>query len=182
MRSVVHQSQSGAYSPWWRRVLAELIDFAVVAVIASLLLLAIGEHSLWYPHSGHLTGKDIIARYVAVDLAALLYYPILMRYTDGQTIGKQLLRIRVVRADGYRMSLTRAAWRDFVIKFVVLDLVWLLPFLGSALGESVFVVNGLWPLLDRENRALHDMIAQTCVVRVAPAIGQDMPEIVGDVG
>jgi uncharacterized RDD family membrane protein YckC len=169
------------YSAWWRRVIAELVDFTIVTAITSLLLLVVGEHALWYRQGGHLASNAVFVRYIAVDLAALLYYPLLMWHLDGQTIGKRLLRIRVVRTDGRRMSLSRATWREFVLKFVVLDLVGLLPRVGLAFGEIVFLLDGLWPLWDPENRALHDMLAGTRVVRSTSVVRRSMSEIVSDV-
>jgi uncharacterized RDD family membrane protein YckC len=178
----VNKLLNNPYARWWRRVIAELVDLTIVAAITSVLLLVVGEHGLWYTQGGHLASKTVIVRYVAVDLAALLYYPLLVRHTDGQTVGKRLLSIRVIRTDGRRMSLTSATWREIGLKFVVLDLVGLLPLLGLGFGEIVFLSDGLWPLWDRESRALHDMLAGTRVVGVTPAIGRERPEVVSDVG
>lgn len=169
-------------APWWRRVVAELCDLTIVAVIASLLLFMEQEPLWWHTYNGHLAAGDIAMRYIAVDIAALLYYPVLVWHLDGQTIGKRLLQIRVIRADLHRMSLLRATWREVVIKFMLLDLVSILPIVGFSLGEIIFLANGLWPLWDRENRALHDMLARTRVIRVAKAISHENREIVSDVG
>jgi uncharacterized RDD family membrane protein YckC len=156
----------GLLSPWWRRVVAELIDLTFVAVIANGLLFIMGEHPWWYMHGGHVVSADIIAREFTVALAALLYYPMLMVHTDGQTLGKKVLGIRVVRTDGNHMSLSRAAWREVALKFVLLGLVGSAPLVGLLISELLFWADGLWPLWDRENRALHDMLAGTRVVRV----------------
>jgi uncharacterized RDD family membrane protein YckC len=168
-------------SPWWRRVCAELIDVGIVAIVTIFLLLIVGEHPLWYTHHGHLSTHSIAVRYVVAVIAALLYYPPLVRYTDGQTLGKRLLRIRVIRTDSRHMSLAFAALREVGIKIVLLDLITILPIVGAALSLLIVWADILWPLWDRENRALHDMLVGTRVIRIASAVSHNTQEVVGDV-
>ena len=76
--------------------------------------------------------------------------------TQGQTIGKRLLGLRIVRPDGKRASLARLLGARYGIGYVI---------------GMVPVVGGLYGLLDsllifRESRqCLHDNIADTIVVR-----------------
>jgi uncharacterized RDD family membrane protein YckC len=90
-------------------------------------------------------------------LASLLYFPAIMRATDGRTLGKMATRIRVVRTDRKAMSFTRAAWREAIVKAV--------PSLLPGLFFIVALLDDLWPLWDPQNRAIHDMLAGTRVVR-----------------
>jgi uncharacterized RDD family membrane protein YckC len=92
-------------------------------------------------------------------VSALLYYPVLMRATNGRTLGKLVTGIRAVRTDHQPMSFARAAWREVVVKTMVLAGV---PYAGVLLE----LVDGLWPLWDPEHRAIHDMLAGTRVVRL----------------
>jgi uncharacterized RDD family membrane protein YckC len=90
---------------------------------------------------------------------SLLYAPLLMAHTNGQTVGKLALRIRVIRTDGRPMDVAWSALREVGVKGV-----------GTALANSVTfglaqVADYLWPLWDEENRALHDMVCRTRVVR-----------------
>ncbi len=81
----------------------------------------------------------------------------------GQTLGKQLFRLRVVCGDRERspVSPRRATARELLVKA---------PFwTGSA--SLVFVpaiVNGVWSIFDPERRGLQDRAAGTRVVRVPP--------------
>ncbi len=68
---------------------------------------------------------------------------------NGQTLGKQLLGIRVVRDDGEPVGLGTALGRDLVAK--------------PALGILTLGLDFLWPLGERERRALHDKAARTHV-------------------
>jgi uncharacterized RDD family membrane protein YckC len=56
------------------------------------------------------------------------------------------------------MTLVRAAIREVVVE---LGLFGLTPFINPFLST----VDGLWPLWDKENRAIHDALARTRVVR-----------------
>lgn len=175
----VDQSHTGSskmawntLSPWWRRAAAELIDLTIVAVISNLLLLIVGDHP------GRVASE---ARYITLDLAVVIYYPVLVWRTGGQTFGKMLLKICVVRKDRSRMGLAQAAWREAMVKFILLRLLLAVPTIGSVGGGLVILADVLWPLWDRENRALHDMLVGTRVIRLAPAVSHNAQEVVGDV-
>jgi uncharacterized RDD family membrane protein YckC len=99
---------------------------------------------------------------VVVYLAAIgLYAPLLMARggaANGQTWGKQIVGIRVVRDKGGDVDFGYAFLREVVVE-------WLL--FGVIGGSFVIptLLDWLWPLWDDENRALHDMIVSSHVVR-----------------
>lgn len=66
----------------------------------------------------------------------------------GRTVGKGIVGLRVVRADGSALSGRGALWRTLAFPLSILTLG--LGFVGI--------------LVDREHRALHDLIAGTAVV------------------
>jgi uncharacterized RDD family membrane protein YckC len=80
---------------------------------------------------------------------------------NGQSIGKRLVGIKVVRKDGSRASFARI----FLLRNVVNTLPGLLPYVGL-LYQLV-----LDPVLiyQPSRRCVHDMIADTIVVRCKPA-------------
>jgi uncharacterized RDD family membrane protein YckC len=152
------------FSPWWRRVVVEIIDVALVVIIANVLLVVAGEHPWWNMFHAHATSRSTVLNGASFVLAGLLYYPVLMRRTDGRTLGKIALGIQVVRTDDRAMSMVRAVWREVVVKSVLLGLLGALPLVGVVVSQIYFLADGLWPLWDRESRALHDMLAGTRVV------------------
>jgi len=155
--------QRRVLAPWWRRVVALCVDAIAIAVIANVLLLIAGFHPYW--QGRHLDTSNLTARYVTGFVAALCYLPLIVRYTDGQTLGKLLLRIRVIRLDARPMSLVLGLWREVVVKIAIIDLLALIPTAGGAVSFIAFAFDGLCPLWDSENRALHDMLAGTRVVK-----------------
>lgn len=160
---MVSSDVMAALARWWRRVVALCVDAIATAVIANGLLLIAGFHPYW--QGRHLDTSNLIARYVAGFVAAVCYFPPIVRYTDGQTLGKLLLKSRVIRVDARPMSLALGLWREVVIKIAIIDLLALIPAAGGVVGFVAFALDGSWPLWDSENRALHDMLAGTRVVR-----------------
>ncbi|HJV94825.1 MAG TPA: RDD family protein [Albitalea sp.] len=76
--------------------------------------------------------------------------------TRGQTVGKMLLGIRIVRSDGERASFGRLVGLRYGVGFLINAI----PFIGGLYG----LVDSL--LIFRESRqCLHDNIADTIVVR-----------------
>ncbi len=80
----------------------------------------------------------------------------------GQTPGKQIVGIRVIRDDGSPSGWGYTFLREFVIKFL------LVGFLTEATFGIARLVDYLWPLWDRAEKmqTLHDKLLGTLVVRV----------------
>ena len=77
---------------------------------------------------------------------------------NGQT-RKQWVGIRVVRDEGQPFDLGAGLLRQLVVIQLLFGVV------GSAFGGIPWIVDMLWPLWEDENRALHDLIVKTHVVR-----------------
>jgi uncharacterized RDD family membrane protein YckC len=131
---------------WWQRVGAALLDGLIVGIPIAAVALAVE------PALGILLGF----------VAALTYYPLLMMRqgdANGQTLGKQITGIRVVQESDERFTYGPAALREFAIKNLLFGTV------GGFFLAIPTLLDYLWPLWDDENRALHDMLASTRVVR-----------------
>jgi uncharacterized RDD family membrane protein YckC len=150
-------------APWPSRVLAWLIDSVIVGIFAAVILIAGARAAGADLHldtaSQALPTGTIVAMLAAAAIAMLLYAPAVMVRTNGQTLGKLAAGIRVIRTDGRPMDFGRAALREVVIKSIAFPA-------ASTLSYGVAgIADYLWPLWDRERRALHDYVAQTRVVR-----------------
>jgi uncharacterized RDD family membrane protein YckC len=169
----IHANLSG----WWPRVGATLLDGLFVLVLnAPTLGVAIAVaaggglhvHTTVTGHATYTLTHEMKVVAVIAGLAylasALLYAPLLLRREgrhNGQTWGKQLLSIRVIRDSGAPVDLGTALLREVVAKLVILSALGFVPIVGSFASFVWY----LWPLWDGSNRAPHDMIAHTHVLR-----------------
>jgi uncharacterized RDD family membrane protein YckC len=137
---------------WWRRAGAAVIDGLIIGVPAvALLALALGSVG-----DGFWSAVLTVLLWCAVAmLVAILYAPLMMARTNGRTLGRSAVGIRVARVDGAPMGVKRALLREVAIK-------WGLTLLTLGLFA---IVDVLWPLWDEQNRALHDLLARTRVIR-----------------
>jgi len=81
---------------------------------------------------------------------------IILVHRYGQTIGKKLVGIRVVRKDGSRASLGRIFWLRNVVNA--------LPSMIPVVGGFYFFIDSLF-IFTESNQCLHDKIADTIVIK-----------------
>lgn len=143
-----------------RRLGAQLLDGVFMFLIFGMLAAVAGVAAVLAGFD--LDGIDpermgLLAGLVIAPLWIVINLPLLRH---GQTIGKKLLRIRIVRPDGSPAGIPRIVFLRFA-PFWILNLV---PVLGRIIG----LVDSL--AIFRENhRCLHDDIAGTIVVSDDPA-------------
>ena len=139
-----------------RRWLAIIIDGLIVAVMT--LLLAGAGGAFWTIETALLSDEAAqisaaIAQFqndvLRVNLlVSALYNVAFMRLFNGQTLGKILLKLRVVKKNGKRISILDAIMRN-VFGYTI---------------SGMFLLGYFWALLDREKQTWHDKLAGTVVV------------------
>jgi uncharacterized RDD family membrane protein YckC len=139
------------------RLLAWVVDIAIILLILQLL-------SLVFSLIGLLSAS------VAMAMLALSYFAVSIGYGiicewfwRGQTMGKRLLALRVVDADGLRLQFSQVAIRN------LLRAVDALPF--------CYFVGGLACWFNHRGQRLGDFAANTIVVRNAPAVEPDIDQL-----
>jgi len=159
-------ASSGRYAlaGWWERVGAALIDGIIITIGALLILAVFGAvFSVGFFASDETgTGAVIVGLMLgifAVAIVALLYAPLMMSRTNGKTLGRMAVGIRVMRADGGPMTFGFAMLREVAVKALLFGI------LSSITAGIASLLDVLWPLWDDENRALHDFIVNTRVVK-----------------
>lgn len=115
---------------FWVRVLAAIIDAIITGVAAAIL-----------------------ARFIPIpffgSLVSVVYYVVLTA-ARGQTIGKMVLHIKVVDAEGNIPNLRSVLLREV---------------LGKVISGLAFLLGYVWVAWDPRKRAWHDYIGGTYVVR-----------------
>ena len=157
----------GALASWGARLGATLIDFLILLVPAAILFVTVvgGAIGLSGDDEDVATGAVIVALLLFGLLFLviyLLYAPVLMARKgqhNGQTWGKQVVGIRVVRDNGQPFDFWYAALREIALKGLAVGIA------SSIIPLIPWFLNYFWPLWDDQNRALHDMAVSTHVVR-----------------
>ena len=151
------QSQLAEY---WQRVVALIVDSLIVGALSLLVLAAIG---VGFFADGDAGVGDFVVSLLLLTVffaaIALAYAPLIMARTNGQTPGKMLTGCRVVRVDGRRVTFGWAALREVLVKGLLLGVA------SSLSGGIAYIVDGVWPLVDGQNRALHDYVVDSRVVK-----------------
>ncbi len=147
------------HAGFWQRVVAFVGDCGLLGALAlPAAALGVFLDSLGVMQEGPSIGWTIALAALALGfLGAFIFYFPLLEARFGKTLGKHLVRIRVVRENGAPIGLGQAFVRRLSLYFKLLVL------------DALFV-----PFTDRNQRAL-DIIAKTVVAREpgekAPAWG-----------
>lgn len=133
----------------WKRLGAYLLD--VVALFAAMF------PAILVDSFGRGGGDRISAAaglLMLVGLVALLVIDLILLHRHGQTLGKRLCGIRIVRSNGRRTGLGRLFGLRYLLAQGVLGMVPLF-----SLIDTLFIFG-------QDKRCLHDLIADTIVVDV----------------
>jgi uncharacterized RDD family membrane protein YckC len=144
------------------RLAAVFVDWIIFSiplspsyVVAFRAVAQAGRFSVWNFWAAMATAGALFYVGLLIDLTLLAVVAVLV-YRNGQTIGKKLLGIKVVRTDGSRATLGRIFW----LRNVVNSLIRVVPMLGPLYGlVDVLMIFG------EARRCCHDYIADTIVIR-----------------
>ena len=131
---------------FWQRLAAFTVDIIAILFLATVAGYAIGIGGITTNLSPEREDfLDTVFGYFIV-----LFYFTLFTGWEGQTPGKMLFRLRVVRVTGEPIGYGRAFLRYIGYHIC---------FMTAGLGFALIAV-------DRNKRGLHDLIAGTCVIKV----------------
>src|SRR3982751_3745744 len=152
----VAQTGSGALAGRGRRLGATLID-GLIAGAAFGLIALVTPINVFNPTAGFSGIWGLLLINVVLGFILFLVIHGYLIATRGQTVGKALLKIRIVRSDGSAASFPRIVG---------------LRYLPTSIVAPIPLVGGLYALVDsllifrQSRRCLHDNIADTIVVTV----------------
>jgi uncharacterized RDD family membrane protein YckC len=139
------------------RFLAWVIDLLIIGGLMYALASVLRFVQLISPGFG---GAVLTVGYFIVSIGYAIFLEWIWR---GQTIGKKLLRLRVVDAEGMRLQFDQIVTRNLV-RFVDM-----LP--------ALYFVGGLTCWLNPKCQRLGDIAANTVVIRTAPMAEPDLDQV-----
>lgn len=142
-------AQDQAYGGFWVRLVALMLDYAIVFFILLAVALGMAVVVTTVGMEG-LMGR--VANLVVIVLP-FLYWPVLESSSWQATVGKRIMGLQVTDADGGRLSFLHALMR------MLAKIVSSIPF-GLGYVVAAFTAR---------KQALHDLIVKTLVVRSGPS-------------
>ena len=107
----------------------------------------------------------------------ILYFVVYQFYYKGQTLGKKLLRIKVVSADSKELTMNNYIYRSFIINSVLTDIiiftfvvfasqqVWFAgTLMFAAINYIILFVCAVMIIFSKDGRGLHDLVGNTKVI------------------
>lgn len=151
------------FAGFWRRLTAALIDLFAVAVICSIIILIFAPYQ-WFGFSGFWGTSDVFEEPVWRALPYLVGGNVLSLLVNiayfvgfwswrGQTPGKMLMNIKLVRTDGSKLIFGAA----------------LLRYLGYIVSIAVLFIGFIWIAFDSQRQGFHDKMAETYVIKIPEA-------------
>lgn len=127
--------------------------------------------------------------------ALILYFGVLPLVMNGQTLGKKIMKLRVVSNNEKKLNF----WK-YLIRIVILNNIWLslinigavyvvsgvkfyyATYVISMLSSLIYMLNLIMVMFRKDNRGLHDMVAGTKVILVSnDVVVESVEEVKKDV-
>lgn len=143
-----------------QRLLAVIIDSMVIGIPAIMLAIALPAYQAYLLRAGG-EAPDIdsilVVVMIVLGILVLAYaaYQLYWLWKNGQTLGKKIMKIKIVRGDGSRASFPRL----FFVRALVPGLVGAIPLVGMlfSLTDALFIFG-------EPQRCVHDYLADTIVI------------------
>ena len=151
---------AGNYAEWWQRVVAWLIDWAILFVVNLIVGSVIGgAASVSVDQTTGTVSPGGMVALIGGNLVLLVigiaYYVILNGNDRGQTVGKMVMKIAVRN----EQTGGPAGYGKAAVRYLVGAVLFILCFIPG-------IVDILFPLWDEKKQTIHDKAAGTVVVVV----------------
>lgn len=202
MSNVKKDEYQKAY--FYKRVLAYLLDIIIVYIVATLIalpfktesvrkvdnqIIEITQKALNGKINAKLYGQqmnelayqkaklDGIANIIII-LISVANYIVYQGYTKGQTLGKKIMKIKIVKTNGTELTYNDLIFRNLLNNFIIFDiLLAVFALIGRKtyiygymfvdyLQLALLIVSVFMIAIRKDGRSVMDLLANTKVVRV----------------
>ena len=203
--TVIKKESANNKAMFLQRLVAYLIDSAIVVFIASLISVPFINNDkvsdlndksyelIEKYRSNKISNNEYIAEYMNISydlaksegivtlisvVAGLIVFSVIPFYKNGQTIGKKLLKIKIVSKTG-DLSMNQLIFRAFIANSILLNLISVILIMISS-KNSYFYCYGMFTIIQyivtaisifmiivsKDGRAIHDRIVGTKVIKI----------------
>jgi uncharacterized RDD family membrane protein YckC len=141
------------------RLAAYILDALIGAAIVIPVAISAGFSAARRGHGSHFMFQDVVGLGGLISVIGLVVWIVVTIHlvrTNGQTLGKRIVGIKVVRKDGSPASLGRIFW----LRNVVNALPGSIPYIGWLYGLADALL-----IFSESRQCLHDKIADTIVIK-----------------
>jgi uncharacterized RDD family membrane protein YckC len=146
------------YAQWLDRVVAAIIDGAIVTAIMIVLMIVVTVLSIIGAAIHEALAVLVLILswllFIVLTLGAALYNKVYLASKRGYSIGQGVMKLKVVTEQGQLVPLGTMA-----LRFLVQIGIGFIPFAG--------IINVLWPLWDVKRQTLHDKAVNTYVIKTS---------------
>lgn len=193
------------YASFWQRLCAFLIDVFLISMVTSLVTQPFvhSENLQKLSDEAYATIEEYTQQKIdmntyvnrtadiSYDMArenglssiigiaiSILYFVVYQFKTNGQTLGKKLMKIKIVKKDNSELSINDILFRTFIVNFILYDIVAVcfaifaskdVYFYGIGIFEfiqyGVLFISSLMILSKKNKQGVQDLIARTEVIK-----------------
>lgn len=188
----------------YKRVLAYLVDILIITIISSLLTMFIPASDEYTKASEKLTivmedytsgeiedeeylekvndisyvlNKESLSVSIVTVVITTIYFVVIAYYMNGQTLGKKLMKIKIISTSDSKLSMNKLLLRSLIIDSILLNVISILTilFMSKSLYLKTYdiistifgiIYIGIFAMIlfRQDGMGLHDIIAKTKVV------------------
>ena len=133
------------YAGFFARMTAYILDMIIVGAVHLFVRAPLMGISSYLDF-------NILFSYTILDIilyAVSILYFVFFTYTEGSTPGKKVMNLKVVNADGGKLTLFQVLYRETIGRFLS----------GAILGLGYLMI-----VFDKRKRSIHDMLSDTRVI------------------
>ncbi len=191
----------------YKRILAYLIDILIISMVGSLFTLFIPVSDEYTMKSnellelvdkyqnqeitsdkyleeannlGYIINKESVSLTIVTTVLTIIYFVVVAYYYDGQTLGKKLMKIKIVSNKDSKLTMNNYLIRSLIIDLGLYNIVSIVTILFltkenyflvndyfSSLMGAIYVVSFALILFKKDGRGIHDLLAGTKVIDIS---------------
>ena len=188
----------------YKRVIAYFIDIMIVSALSSILSLALPKNDTYntkmdelsktmekfqnkeidkdewtkaYEDISYDISKASISSSIIIIVVSVGYFVLFNYYNDGQTLGKKIMKLKIVSSNGNPLTINNYVLRSLIINSVLSQLISVLLLCvlskdnyllyGSNAVSALSLVSAIsfvFAIYRSDGRGLHDLISNTVVI------------------